>query len=142
MTFSDAEKAAIVGIWGKVSKNVNVLGAEALERLFLSFPQTKTYFSHFDVSHGSADLQAHGGKVLAALGDAAKHLDNLDVALSKLSDLHAYNLRVDPGNFKLLSHCILVVLASHFPAEFDATAHAAWDKFIAAVSSVLISKYR
>nr|DBA20198.1 TPA: hypothetical protein GDO54_015913 [Pyxicephalus adspersus] len=104
MTFSDAEKAAIVSIWGKISGNVNALGGEALERLFLSFPQTKTYFSHFDLSHGSADLQRHGGK--------------------------------------LLSHCILVVLASHFPSEFDATVHAAWDKFIHAVSGVLTSKYR
>ncbi|XP_063788425.1 hemoglobin subunit alpha-3-like [Pseudophryne corroboree] len=142
MTFSAAEKAALVAIWGKASGNVNALGAEALERMFLSFPQTKTYFNHFDLSHGSADLQSHGGKVLSALGDAAKHLDNLEGALSKLSDLHAYNLRVDPGNFKLLSHSILVVLAAHFPADFDATAHAAWDKFIAAVSTVLTSKYR
>ncbi|XP_072272951.1 hemoglobin subunit alpha-3-like [Pyxicephalus adspersus] len=142
MTFSDAEKAAIVSIWGKISGNVNALGGEALERLFLSFPQTNTYFSHFDLSHGSADLQRHGGKVLGALGEAAKHLDNLDGALDKISDLHAYNLRVDPGNFELLSHCILVVLASHFPNEFDASVHAAWDNFIHAVSGVLTSKYR
>ncbi|KAM5152870.1 hemoglobin subunit alpha-3-like [Mantella aurantiaca] len=142
MTFSDAEKAAIVSIWTKISGNVNAFGAEALERLFLSFPQTKIYFNHFDLSHGSADLQRHGGKVLAALGEAAKHLDNLDGALAKLSDLHAYNLRVDPGNFELLSHCILVVLASHLPKDFDATAHAALDKFIQAVSTVLTSKYR
>ncbi|XP_018426276.1 PREDICTED: hemoglobin subunit alpha-3-like [Nanorana parkeri] len=100
MTFSDAEKAAIVSIWGKVSGNENSLGAEALERLFLSFPQTKTYFNHFDLSHGSADLQRHGGKVLGALGEAAKHLDNIEGALAKISDLHAYNLRVDPGNFE------------------------------------------
>ncbi|KAM9304721.1 hemoglobin subunit alpha-5-like [Gastrophryne carolinensis] len=142
MTFSNAEKDAIVSIWGKVSGNVEALGAEALERLFLSFPQTKTYFNHFDLSHGSADLQRHGGKVLGALGEAASHLNNLEDSLAKLSDLHAYNLRVDPGNFKLLSHSILVVLAAHFPADFDATAHAAWDKFIAVVSGVLTSKYR
>ncbi|KAM4698626.1 hemoglobin subunit alpha-3-like [Rhinophrynus dorsalis] len=142
MTLSDAEKVAILCIWGKASGNVNALGAEALERLFLSFPQTKTYFSHFDLSHGSHDLEVHGGKVLSAIGEAANHLDNLDGALSTLSDLHAYNLRVDPGNFKLLSHAIQVVLASHFPTEFDATAHAAFDKFLSYVATVLTSKYR
>ncbi|KAM5152871.1 hemoglobin subunit alpha-5-like [Mantella aurantiaca] len=142
MTFSDAEKAAIVSIWAKISGNVNALGAEALERLFLSFPQTKTYFSHFDLSHDSKDLHRHGGKVLNAIGNAAQHLDDLDHALSALSDLHAQNLRVDPGNFKLLSHSIQVTLAVHFPKEFSATAQAAWDKFLSAVSSVLVSKYR
>ncbi|KAM4631772.1 hemoglobin subunit zeta [Discoglossus pictus] len=142
MTLTAAEKAAIVSLWEKVSNNVTGFGAEALERLFLSNPQAKTYFSHFDLSHGSADLESHGGKVLSAIGQAAQHLDNLEETLSKLSDLHAYNLRVDPGNFKLLSHSIQVVLASHFPAEFTAEAQAAWDKFLAAVSTILTSKYR
>ncbi|XP_053551142.1 hemoglobin larval subunit alpha-like [Bombina bombina] len=142
MTLSAAEKSAILSLWGKISSNVSTIGAEALDRLFQSFPQTKTYFHHFDLTPGSADLQAHGGKVLSAIGEAAKHLDNLDEALAKISDLHAYNLRVDPGNFKLLSHCIQVVLASHFPEEFDVVAQAAWDKFLSAVSTVLTSKYR
>ncbi|KAM4698623.1 hemoglobin subunit alpha-5-like [Rhinophrynus dorsalis] len=142
MTLTSAEKAAIISLWEKVSGNVNELGGEALERLFLSYPQTKTYFSHFDLSHGSPDLAAHGGKVLSAIGKAATHLDNVAEALSTLSDLHAYNLRVDPGNFNLLSHCIQIVLASHFPVDFNATTHAAWDKFLALVSTVLTSKYR
>ncbi|CAH2224361.1 hemoglobin subunit alpha-5-like [Pelobates cultripes] len=142
MTFSDAEKAAIVSIWGKVDGHADELGAEALERLFLSYPQTKTYFSHFNLSHGSQDLRSHGGKVLNAIGGAASHLDDLSGALSTLSDLHAYQLRVDPGNFRLLSHSIQVTLAAHFGAEFTPTAQSAWDKFLAAVSAVLVSKYR
>ncbi|KAE8579908.1 hypothetical protein XENTR_v10024231 [Xenopus tropicalis] len=142
MTFSSAEKAAIASLWGKVSGHADEIGGEALERLFLSFPQTKTYFSHFDLSHGSKDLSAHGGKVLRAIGNAASHLDDISGALSALSDLHAYKLRVDPGNFKLLSHSIQVTLAIHFPAEFNADAQAAWDKFLSVVSSVLVSKYR
>ncbi|XP_040211538.1 hemoglobin subunit alpha-5-like [Rana temporaria] len=142
MTFSEAEKAAIISIWGKVSGHVDEIGAEALERLVLSFPQSKTYFSHFDLSHGSKDLKSHGGKVVGAIGNAASHLDNLDGALSALSDLHAHNLRVDPGNFRLLSHSIEVTLAVHFPKEFTPSVHAAWDKFLSAVSSVLVSKYR
>ncbi|KAG9477143.1 hemoglobin subunit alpha-4-like [Eleutherodactylus coqui] len=142
MSFSDAEKAAIVSMIGKVAANPGGYGSEALERLFLGFPQTKTYFNHIDVSHGSADVRTHGGKVLGALVEAAKHLDDMEGTLSQLSDLHAYNLMVDPGNFKLLSHCILVVLACHFPAEFDACTHAAFDKYLAVVSAILTSKYR
>ncbi|XP_077304929.1 hemoglobin subunit alpha-5-like [Lithobates pipiens] len=142
MTFSEAEKAAIVSIWDKVSGHVEEIGAESLERLFLSFPTSKTYFSHFDLSHGSKDLKRHGGKVVEAIGNAAHHLDNIDGALSALSDLHAQKLKVDPGNFRLLSHSIEVTLAAHFPKEFTPSVHAAWDKFLSTVSSVLVSKYR
>uniref|UniRef100_A0A8C5M4D2 Globin domain-containing protein n=1 Tax=Leptobrachium leishanense TaxID=445787 RepID=A0A8C5M4D2_9ANUR len=142
MTFSDAEKAAIVSMCGKVAGQADVIGAEALERLFLSFPQTKTYFSHFNLKHGSPDLLKHGGKVVNALGNAAGHLDDLSGALSVLSDLHAFQLRVDPGNFRLLSHSIQVTLAAHFTSEFTPVAQSAWDKFLAAVSEILVSKYR
>lgn len=157
-------------------------------RLFTSYPQTKTYFPHFDLHPGSPHLHMHGAKVVAALGDAVKSIDNIAGALAKLSELHAYILRVDPVNFKvgaglgswrepgarggagsrlkvlrpapstpppvpgrsrsrppalqLLSHCLLVTVASHFPADFTADAHTAWDKFLSIVSSVLTEKYR
>lgn len=71
--------------------------------MFTGFPTTKTYFPHFDVSHGSAQVQAHGKKVADALTNAANHLDDLPGALSALSDLHAHKLRVDPVNFKVCS---------------------------------------
>lgn len=70
-------------------------------RLFASYPQTKTYFPHFDLRPGSAHLRTHGAKVAAALGDAVKSIDNIAGALSKLSEMHAYVLRVDPVNFKV-----------------------------------------
>ncbi|XP_036081211.1 hemoglobin subunit zeta-like [Rousettus aegyptiacus] len=107
-----------------------------------NYSQTKTYFPHFDLHPGSAQLRVHGSRVLAAVGDAVKSIDNIAGALSKLSELHAYVLRVDPVNFKLLSHCLLVTVASHFPADFTADAHAAWDKFLSIVSNVLTKKYR
>ncbi|XP_037013151.2 hemoglobin subunit zeta [Artibeus jamaicensis] len=142
MSLTKAERTIIMSMWGKISAQADVVGTEALERLFASFPQTKTYFPHFDLHTGSAHLHAHGSKVVAAVGDAVKNIDNIAGALSKLSELHAYILRVDPVNFKLLSHCLLVTVASHFPADFTADAHAAWDKFLSVVSSVLTEKYR
>lgn len=70
-------------------------------RMFLSFPTTKTYFPHFDLSHGSDQVNKHGKKVADALTLAVGHVDDMPQALSKLSDLHAHKLRVDPVNFKV-----------------------------------------
>nr|ABN71051.1 hemoglobin alpha subunit 2 [Peromyscus maniculatus]ABN71057.1 hemoglobin alpha subunit 2 [Peromyscus maniculatus]ABN71064.1 hemoglobin alpha subunit 2 [Peromyscus maniculatus]ABN71066.1 hemoglobin alpha subunit 2 [Peromyscus maniculatus]ABN71069.1 hemoglobin alpha subunit 2 [Peromyscus maniculatus] len=142
MVLSADDKANIKAAWGKIGGHGAEYGAEALERMFCSFPTTKTYFPHFDVSPGSAQVKGHGAKVAGALATAASHLDDLPAALSALSDLHAHKLRVDPVNFKLLSHCLLVTLAAHLPSDFTPAVHASLDKFLASVSTVLTSKYR
>ncbi|XP_012369058.1 hemoglobin subunit zeta-like [Octodon degus] len=142
MSLTKTERAIITSIWDKMSVQADAIGTETLERLFSSYLQTKTYFPHFNLHPGSPQLHAHGSKVVAALGDAVKNIDNMQVALTKLSDLHAYVLHVDPVNFKFLSHCLLVTLATHFPADFTADVHAAWDKFMSIVSSILTKKYR
>ncbi|KAK4813753.1 hypothetical protein QYF61_025233 [Mycteria americana] len=95
-----ADKKLIQQVWEKVLGHQEDFGAEALERMFITYPQTKTYFPHFDLHHGSDHIRGHGKKVVTALGNSVKSLDNLSQALSKLSNLHAYNLRVDPVNFK------------------------------------------
>nr|XP_004652166.1 hemoglobin subunit alpha [Jaculus jaculus] len=142
MVLSAEDKANVKAAWDKIGGHGAEYGAEALERMFSSFPTTKTYFPHFDVSHGSAQVKAHGKKVADALATAAGHLDDLPTALSVLSDLHAHKLRVDPVNFKLLAHCLLVTLSAHHPADFNPAVHASLDKFLAAVATVLTSKYR
>ncbi|XP_007093709.2 hemoglobin subunit alpha [Panthera tigris] len=142
MVLSSADKNNVKACWGKIGSHAGEYGAEALERTFCSFPTTKTYFPHFDLSHGSAQVQTHGQKVADALTKAVVHIDDLPNALSDLSDLHAYKLRVDPVNFKFLSHCLLVTLACHHPEEFTPAVHASLDKFFSAVSTVLTSKYR
>ncbi|XP_021041617.1 hemoglobin subunit alpha-like [Mus caroli] len=141
MVISQEDKANLRTIWDKIAGRSDY-GAEAIGRLFESFPTTKTYFPHFDVSQRSPQVQAHGKKLMDALTDAVNHVDDLPGALSTLSDLHAHKLRVDPANFKLLSHCLLVTLAIHHPADFTPAVHASLDKFLASVSSVLTSKYR
>ncbi|ELK10889.1 Hemoglobin subunit zeta [Pteropus alecto] len=184
MSLIKSERTVIMSMWGKISTQADAIGTEALERLFTSYPQTKTYFPHFDLHPGSAQLRLHGSKVVAAVGDAVKSIDNIAGALFKLSELHAYVVRVDPVNFKvgagagplpgqdrggagckrgrvftptqgapspalsrpptpqLLSYCLLVTVALHFPADFKADAHAAWDKFLSIISNVLTEKYR
>lgn len=73
-----------------------------LPRLLLSYPQTKTYFSHWkDLSPNSADVQRHGGLIMAGVTEAVSKIDNLTAGLLELSELHAFTLRVDPANFKV-----------------------------------------
>nr|ACQ58312.1 Hemoglobin subunit alpha-2 [Anoplopoma fimbria] len=69
-------------------------------------------------------------------------IDDLTGGLLDLSEQHAFTLRVDPANFKILSHCILVVLAIMFPKEFTPEVHVAMDKFFCGVSLALSEKYR
>ncbi|XP_050173193.1 hemoglobin subunit alpha-2 [Myiozetetes cayanensis] len=136
------DKKLVQQVWEKVSGHQEDVGAETLERMFAAYPPTKTYFPHFDLHHGSDQIRGHGKKVVAALGNAVKNMDNLSQALSELSNLHAYNLRVDPVNFKLLSHCLQVVLAVHLGKDYTPEIHSAVDKFMSAVASVLAEKYR
>ncbi|XP_005492152.1 hemoglobin subunit alpha-D [Zonotrichia leucophrys gambelii] len=136
------DKKLIQQIWGKLGGAEEEIGAEALTRMFYSYPPTKTYFPHFDLSPGSDQIRGHGKKVVAALSTAIKNIDNLSQALSELSNLHAYNLRVDPVNFKFLSQCLQVALATRLGKDYSPEVHSAVDKFMSAVASVLAEKYR
>ncbi|NWU21581.1 HBA protein, partial [Dyaphorophyia castanea] len=142
MVLSPQDKTNVKAVFGKICGHADEYGAEALERMFHAHPQTKTYFPHFDLAKGSAQVKAHGKKVAAALVEAANNIDDIAGALSKLSDLHAQKLRVDPVNFKLLGHCFLVVVASHNPSVLTPEVHASLDKFLCAVGTVLTAKYR
>ncbi|XP_036594070.1 hemoglobin subunit alpha-like [Trichosurus vulpecula] len=142
MALSAADKTNVKEFWAKLGENTSVYGTEALLRTFLSFPATKTYFSRFDLSIGSPQIRTHGRKVAEALTLAVSRMDDLPEALLSLSDLHAHKLKVDPINFKYLSHCLLVTLARHHPGNFNPEVHASLDKFLSYVSSVLTSKYR
>ncbi|NP_001191171.1 hemoglobin subunit alpha-D [Taeniopygia guttata] len=136
------DKKLLQQTWGKLGGAEEEVGADALWRMFHSYPPTKTYFPHFDMSQGSDQVRGHGKKVMAALSNAVKNLDNLSQALSELSNLHAYNLRVDPVNFKFLSQCLQVTLATRLGKEYSPEVHSAVDKFMSAVASVLAEKYR
>ncbi|NXM79519.1 HBA protein, partial [Oenanthe oenanthe] len=142
MVLSANDKANVKAAFGKIGGQAEEYGAETLERMFATYPQTKTYFPHFDLSKGSAQVKGHGKKVAAALVEAANNIDDIAGALSKLSDLHAQKLRVDPVNFKLLGQCFLVVVASRQPALLTPEVHASLDKFLCAVGTVLTAKYR
>ncbi|NWT04777.1 HBAD protein, partial [Mionectes macconnelli] len=138
------DKKLVQQVWEKVSGHQEDVGAETLTRMFAAYPQTKTYFPHFDLNPGSDQVRGHGKKVVAALTNAVKNLDNMSQALSELSNLHAYNLRVDPPGFssQLLAQCLQVVLAVHLGKDYTPETHSAVDKFMSAVAAVLAEKYR
>uniref|UniRef100_A0A668ATK5 Globin domain-containing protein n=1 Tax=Myripristis murdjan TaxID=586833 RepID=A0A668ATK5_9TELE len=143
MSLNAKDKGLITGIWSKISSKAPELGAEALGRMLTVYPQTKTYFSHWaDTSPGSAPVKKHGAVIMAAIGDAVTKMDDLVGGLSSLSELHAFKLRVDPANFKILAHNIHVTIAMYFPADFTAEVHLALDKFLQNLALALAERYR
>ncbi|KTF91039.1 hypothetical protein cypCar_00049604 [Cyprinus carpio] len=143
MSLSANDKATVKALWAKISPKAEDIGNEALSRMLYVYPQTKTYFSHWSsLSPGSAPVRKHGKKVVAGIGLAVEKIDDLFAGLLTLSELHAFQLRVDPANFRILSHCILVVLAMLFPDDFTPEAHLAMDKFLARLALALSDKYR
>ncbi|XP_026171064.1 hemoglobin, alpha embryonic 5 [Mastacembelus armatus] len=143
MSLSEKDKAAVKALWAKVSKSIDAIGAEALGRMLTIYPQTKTYFSHWpDLNPGSAAVKAHGKKVLGGIGLAVSKIDDLTNGLLELSEKHAFQMRVDPANFKILGQCVVVVIASMFPSDFTPEAHVAFDKFLTNVALALSERYR
>ncbi|XP_047465724.1 hemoglobin subunit alpha-D-like [Mugil cephalus] len=139
---SNREKTLINEIWDRLTPAAEEIGSDALNRMFASYPGTKTYFSHLDISPGSPHLLSHGKKIVLAIVEGGKHIDQLTVALAPLQTFHAYQLRIDPTNFKLFSHCMLVTLACYMGEDFTPVVHAAMDKFLSAFAAVLAEKYR
>ncbi|XP_073350372.1 hemoglobin embryonic subunit alpha-like [Pagrus major] len=137
------DKDRVRTFWAKVSGRAEEIGSEALARMLIVYPQTKTYFAHWkDVSPNSPSAKKHGITVMGGVADAVGKLDDLKGGLLTLSELHAFTLRVDPANFKIISHCIMVVMANMFPEEFTPQVHVSFDKFLAALALALAEKYR
>ncbi|KAL3986873.1 hypothetical protein ACER0C_013988 [Sarotherodon galilaeus] len=142
-TLSEKDKNIVKTFWAKVAGREEQIGCDAVSRMLTVYPQTKTYFSHWkDLSPGSDPVRKHGGIVMAAVTDAVSKTDDLTGALLSLSELHAFTLRVDPANFKVLSHNLLVVLSTTFSNDFTPEVHVAIDKFLTAVALALSEKYR
>lgn len=66
------------------------------------YPQTKTYFSHWpDLNPNSAHVKGHGKVIMAGVGVAVAKIDDLTNGLLDLSEKHAFQIKVDPANFKV-----------------------------------------
>ncbi|XP_020498203.1 hemoglobin, alpha embryonic 5 [Labrus bergylta] len=143
MSLTDKDKATVKALWAKIQKSADAIGADALYRLFTVYPQSKIYFSHWsDLGPNSSSVKAHGKKVMGGVALAVSKIDDLTRGLLELSEQHAFQLRVDPANFKLLSHCILVVIATMYPQDLSPEVHVCLDKFLANLALALSERYR
>ncbi|XP_053322791.1 hemoglobin subunit beta-2-like [Spea bombifrons] len=143
--FTAEERAAITSVWQKV--DISKDGSDTLTRLLVVYPWTQRYFSSFgNLSNeaaisGNVKVQAHGKKVLGAIGGAIQHLDDVKGSLRELSDTHANKLHVDPENFKRLGEVLVIVLAAKLRSAFTPQVQAAWEKFIAVLVAGLSHGY-
>ncbi|KAG8433688.1 hypothetical protein GDO86_012152 [Hymenochirus boettgeri] len=127
MTLTDKMKAEVAALWAKAEPQAKTLGDEVVNRMLITFPQYKLYFE---------DKPDMGEKIMAALGEAVQHIDNLSEDLSALNALEMseklYQL--------LLPHTFLVTLAVHFPTDFTSSMYAAWVHFFDEIKKILFSK--
>ncbi|XP_076865437.1 hemoglobin subunit alpha-like [Brachyhypopomus gauderio] len=143
MSLTPKDKSVVKAFWGKIASKADEIGAEAFGRMLIVSPQTKTYFSHWsDLHPGSGPVKKHGKVVMGGVAEAVSKIDDLTGGLAALSELHASKLRVDPANFKILAHNIILVLAMYFPADFTPEVHLSVDKFFQNLAWALSEKYR
>ncbi|XP_040283578.1 hemoglobin heart muscle subunit alpha-type-like [Bufo bufo] len=135
MALSDAEKAALEPLFVKIDADAEKIGGEAMESLFQHHPDTKSHFTHMDVTPGSQDLKTHGGKIIHAINDALNHYGSLQENLATLREMHTNKLKLSVDTIKLLCGCLLEVIVKHFP-DVDKSA---CDKFLNEVAVALIS---
>ncbi|MBL2457116.1 hypothetical protein ELJ41_29720, partial [Klebsiella pneumoniae] len=95
-----------------------------------------------DLNPGSAPVKKHGKIIMGAVGEAISKIDDLAGGLAALSELHAFKLRVDPSNFKILAHNVIVVIAMLFPGDVTPEVHVSVDKFFQNLALALAEKYR
>ncbi|KAI4903384.1 hypothetical protein NFI96_010788 [Prochilodus magdalenae] len=144
--WTDAERSAITGLWGKI--NVDEIGPQAISRLLIVAPWTQRHFAAFgNLSSpaaiiGNSKVAAHGKTVMGGLERAVKNLDNIKAEYASLSIMHSEKLHVDPDNFRILADCVTVCVAMKFgPSVFTADVQEAWQKFLAVVASALGRQY-
>ena len=78
--------------------------------MLVVYPQTKTYFSHWnDITPGSAPVMKHGRTIMGGVATAVGVIDDLIGGLLTLSELHAFQLRIDPANFKVKTYYIAYI---------------------------------
>ncbi|KAG8006856.1 Hemoglobin subunit beta [Nibea albiflora] len=144
--WTDAERAAVVNLWGKI--DVGEIGPQALARLLIVYPWTQRHFSGFgNISTNAAILgnekvAAHGKTVMGGLDRAVKNLDKIKEVYRELSAKHSETIHVDPDNFRLLAEIITMCVGAKFgSAVFNPDAQEAWQKFLSAVVSALGRQY-
>uniref|UniRef100_A0A672FS36 Globin domain-containing protein n=1 Tax=Salarias fasciatus TaxID=181472 RepID=A0A672FS36_SALFA len=120
-------KAALVNLSQLFGRKAAVNLANA--SMLVVYPQTKTYFSHWQ------DL------MMAGVAEAVEKIDDLVAGLQNLSELHIiYNFV--PVFPQILSHNLMVVMAKQFRKDFTPEVQVSMDKFLTLVGLALSEKFR
>uniref|UniRef100_A0A3Q4AHZ1 Globin domain-containing protein n=1 Tax=Mola mola TaxID=94237 RepID=A0A3Q4AHZ1_MOLML len=116
--WTDQERSILNAIFS--SLDYEDVGPKALSRCLIVYPWTQRYFAGFgnlynpEAIKPNPNIANHGIKVLHGLDRAAE-----------LSVLHSEKLHVDPDNFKLLSDCLTIVIATKMGNAFTGVIQAA-----------------
>ncbi|XP_053322798.1 hemoglobin subunit beta-2-like [Spea bombifrons] len=143
--FTPEERAAIAFLWQKVDMSKD--GSDLLNRLLIVYPWTQNFNTNFgDLSNKTAvsenvEVQAHGEKVLGAIGNAIQQMDDVEGSLHQLSDTHANKMLVDPDNFKRVGEMLETTMAAKLGSAFTPQVQAAWRKFIVVIVAGLTQAY-
>uniref|UniRef100_A0A3Q3VXR5 Globin domain-containing protein n=1 Tax=Mola mola TaxID=94237 RepID=A0A3Q3VXR5_MOLML len=115
--WTDQERSILNAIFS--SLDYEDVGPKALSRCLIVYPWTQRYFAGFgnlynpEAIKPNPNIANHGIKVLHGLDRA------------ELSVLHSEKLHVDPDNFKLLSDCLTIVIATKMGNAFTGVIQAA-----------------
>ncbi|XP_029433050.1 hemoglobin A/D subunit beta-like [Rhinatrema bivittatum] len=143
--WTEEERHHIQEIFSKLP--ISDVGPDCLRRLFLKCKWTQRYFKGFgDLSNehaicNNAHVNAHGIKVVTALCEAAKHLDDLKGHFANLSKHHCQTLHVDPANFPILAAVLMVSLCIFCPKSMTPECQKSITKFFHVTCEALGSKY-
>ncbi|XP_042360542.1 hemoglobin subunit beta-like [Plectropomus leopardus] len=143
--WTDFERSTIADIFSKI--DYESVGPAALCRCLIVYPWTQRYFGNFGNLYNAAAIMGnplvakHGVTILHGLDRAVKNMDDIKNVYSELSVLHSEKLHVDPDNFRLLSDCLTIVLATKMGKGFTGEVQAAFQKFMAVVVSALGRQY-
>uniref|UniRef100_A0A8C4ZMV4 Hemoglobin beta embryonic-2 n=1 Tax=Gadus morhua TaxID=8049 RepID=A0A8C4ZMV4_GADMO len=113
--WTDSERAIINSIFSNL--DYEEIGRKSLCRCLIVYPWTQRYFGGFGNLYNAETIlcnpliAAHGTKILHGLDRALKNMDDIKNTYAELSLLHSDKLHVDPDNFRLLAHCMLVCMS-------------------------------
>ncbi|KAK6328322.1 hypothetical protein J4Q44_G00003000 [Coregonus suidteri] len=145
VVWTDKERAAISDIFSKL--DYDDVGQKCLSRCLIVYPWTQRYFGAFGNLYNAEAIMnnpmiaKHGTTVMQSLERALKNMDDIRNTYAELSVLHSEKLRVDPGNFRLLSDCLTIVIAAKMGTAFTPEYQASFQKFLSVVVSALGRQY-
>nr|P21199.2 RecName: Full=Globin-3; AltName: Full=Hemoglobin III [Mordacia mordax] len=136
-----ADKTKILAAWDLVYKNYEKNSVDILVKFFTGTPAAQAFFPKFkglttaDDLKKSSDVRWHAERIINAVNDAVKSMDDtekMSMKLKELSNKHVKNFNVDRKYFKVLAGVI---------ADTVAPGDASFEKLMSIICILLNSAY-